>query len=227
MCPLQEDTQSTRFCRAGHFITPSLRSHPGWSARRHVRVLAGCPSSRRGLLALDATTIIIPATAVISCACHNIRPDICWRILSFWRPNRRDATHVWLPISRSTSLNPTSGKPPTSCAGRWMPPTSRPTSSRCCSSSASRDVYDEEYAGSAGGIRRRRGIRPVPAELPLPDSRRTATGTMCAPSPPTSARRCRRPCAASRRPTRRPSTASSATRSGPTRTACPIPCSAT
>ena len=49
---------------------------------------------------------------------------------------------------------------------------------------------------------------------------------MCAWSRPTSARRCRRRCAASRRPTRRRSTAFSATRSGPTRIACRIRCSA-
>jgi hypothetical protein len=58
-------------------------------------------------------------------------------------------------------------------------------------------------------------------------SPKTATGTTCAPWPPTSAMPCSVPCARSRRPTRTPSTASSAMPSGPTRIACPMPCSRT
>ena len=67
------------------------------------------------------------------------------------------------------TLNPISGRRQIFCAVRSMRRISRLHLPAACSSNASRDVHDEEYRRPRCGIRRRRGIRSVSRELPLPD----------------------------------------------------------
>ena len=84
------------------------------------------------------------------------------------------------------------------------------------------DVWDEEYAEAVEAYGEDFSDEhrfQVPGELPLAGRARDA-GQRRHGAAAT-------PCAASRPPTRSTSTASSATRSGPTRTACPTPCSRT
>ncbi len=84
------------------------------------------------------------------------------------------------------------------------------------------DVWDEEYAEDGRDLRRglrRRASLPGPGRLPL--ERRARDAGQRRHRPATT------PCAASKPPTRSTSTASLATPSGPTRIACPTPCSRT
>ena len=83
------------------------------------------------------------------------------------------------------------------------------------------DVFDEETQTALAESGGDADFAALPGEPPLPDPARARTGATFGRPPRTSARRSRRRCAPSRPPTRTSSTASSATRSGPTRTACP------
>ena len=83
------------------------------------------------------------------------------------------------------------------------------------------DVWDEEYQAALDETGGDVDYAALRRERPLPDPDGRALERRARGADAMSARRSRTPCAPSRRPTRTGSTASSATRRGPTRSACP------